>query len=117
MSGPVRRFARIPESVLCDPELSHVDGRVYGAASYHCIGGNNVTLRQRRIAELAHVDRRTARRSLTNLARHGHISVSVVKLLKRTVYQLNSPIFVEEKSPALGGEERPILGVVERPRI
>src|SRR5262249_46716593 len=97
--------------------LSHVDVRVYGALSYHCIGGNIVTVGQRRIAELAHIDRRTVRRSLAKLAKRGHISVSVTKLLKRTVYQLNSAIFLQDQQPQLGGEERPILGVVERPRI
>jgi hypothetical protein len=83
----------------------------------HAYGGNIVSIGQRRIAELAHVDRRSARRSLESLARRGHISTALTKLLRRSVFQLNSPVFVQEPGDQLGGEMRPVLGVVARPRI
>lgn len=111
------RHVRIPTEVLTSAELSHTDVRVFGALAMHAIGGNIVTIGQRRLAELARVDRRTIRKSLKVLAKQGHISTAITKLLKRNVYCLHSPIYLPDSSAQLGGEERPMLGVEKRPRI
>lgn len=117
MKPPATRYARTPDSVLSDPELSHADVRVFGALSMHAFGGNIVSIGQRRLAEIARVDRRSVRRSLEALARQGHISTAITTLLKRSVYQLHSPIFLQDSVSASGVETRPIMGVETRPRI
>ncbi len=111
------QYARIPVSVLLDPALTLADKHVFAIMSMHVFEGNIACVGQRRLAELAKMDRRSLRRSLTALAKQGHISISVVKLQRRAVYQLNSTIFTAHASAQLGVPERPQLGVVQRPRI
>lgn len=112
-----RRFARIPESVLLDSELSPGDVKAYAVLSMHVYEGNICCIGQRRIAEMAGVNRRTLRRQLTSLAKRGHISTSIVHLKRRNVYQLNSPVFGQLAAVELGIGLRPDVGIVSRPRI
>jgi hypothetical protein len=112
-----RRFARIPESVLLDKNLSPRSILVYAVLSMHVFEGNIACLGQRRIAELAHIDRRRVRESLDSLAKFGHIATAITKLKLRAVYQLNSPIFGQFADHRLGGETGPVVGVRTGPRI
>jgi hypothetical protein len=120
--GPFRSplYARVPDNVLFDPELTLSDLRVYGAMAIQCRKTNLVHIGQRLLADLAHVDRRTLRRSLENLGRRGHISRAIPMLSRRAVYQLNSPVFLATidlpTHGSLGAAQRPLLGASERPR-
>ncbi|MCP4899761.1 MAG: helix-turn-helix domain-containing protein [bacterium] len=92
------RFSRVPIEILEDRTLNHSDLRVYAILSLHAIRTNLVWVGQRRIAELASMNRRHVRRSLEKLARAGHISVSIHRITRRHVFQLNSPVFLEERA-------------------
>ena len=107
------KFARIPANVATDPKLSSTDIRVYSILSLHALHTNIVFVGQRRLAELAHINRRTLRSSLNNLARGGHISRSIHTLGQRAVYLLKSDIFKSK----VGTESRPLVGTHSRPRI
>jgi len=109
-------FARIPENVLFDQELTLNDLRVYGAMALYCRQTNLIHIGQRKLSEFAHMDRRSLRRSLENLGRRGHISRAITLLAKRTVYQLNSPVFLATADQRLGAPQRPLLGAAQRPR-
>ena len=87
------KFARVPENVLADTTLTHRDIRAYAAISLHAINKRIVHVGQRRLAELAQMDRRALRICLENLGKAGHISTSTHKLGRRGVYRLNSDIF------------------------
>lgn len=115
------RFSRVPEDVLTSPNLCATDIRVYAAMSLHVYDGNVVAVGQRRLAKVACVDRRTLRRSLTNLARGGFICVAVKPLGRRSAFVLNSTVFGDSfrlrEDGELGGEKRPLVGGEKRPRL
>ena len=91
------RFARIPHEILTDPKLTPSDIRVYATLSLHAVKTNLVWVSQRKLALLAHMDRRTVRRSLSKLASRGYISSSIYHSKRRTIVQLNSPLFIDER--------------------
>lgn len=110
------RFARTPENVLLDPFLSHLEVRIYGIMALHCIGTNILMMGQRKLAQLAHVDRRNLSRYLDKLAARGHISRAIGRISRRTVYQLNSSVFLS----TVKDEGRSIfsrMGVVDTPSV
>lgn len=110
------RFARLPEAVLLDPALKLEDLKVYAILALHVFSTNLVWIGQRRISELADMDRRNVRRSLVRLAQTGHISCAVSTLGKRNVLQLNSKIF-GGNSEGLGAQEHPLVGAPQHPRL
>jgi hypothetical protein len=111
------QYARVPKSVLYDQELTPHDIKAYSILSMHVFEGNICSIGQRRLSELANMDRRDIRKHLNNLAARGHIATSIFKLKGRHVYQLNSPIFGQFADGKVGGPERPQVGGPERPRI
>lgn len=113
-------FARIPAEVLFDRELSRNDLQVYGTMALECMRTNLFSLGQVQLARLAQVDRRTLRRCLESLGRRGHISRAIGRLSRRTVYQLNSPVFLANSDASLwarnGAPVRPSNGAPVRQR-
>lgn len=109
------RFARIPMEVLNDSELTHADRTVYAHLAASVFQGNIACVGQRLLAQLCHMDRRTLRERLDNIARRGHISRAIGRLSGRAVYQLNSPVFLQD-CEQVGVVSRPQVGVVSRPR-
>ena len=99
------RFARIPEEVLSDPKLSSNDIRVYAALALHVFDGSIAALGQRQLSELTNLPRMEVRDSLNALATAGHISVAVAKLSRRSVFQLNHPVFHQKAALALSQPE------------
>lgn len=90
-----RAFIRVPMVVFNDRSLGLVDLRVYLAIAIHARGGNIVSVGQRRLAEIAGVERRNLGRHLKKLAKQGHISTSFTALRMRSIFQLNSQVFGE----------------------
>lgn len=89
------RFARVPASVLEDHALTHTDIRVFASMAKYCVDTDLVYIGQRKLATEARVHRTSLRRSLRRLAKRGHISCSVYTATrKRTIYRLNSPVFL-----------------------
>jgi len=88
------RFARIPASVYKDKSLTITDFRVYCQMATLCINTNIVSIGQRKLSEIAGFDRRNLRRSLESLGAKGHISRAINPISNRTVYQLNSTVFL-----------------------
>src|SRR3954463_9980393 len=71
-------YGRTPEEVFVDRQLSYCDKVVYGFISM--VGrGNRASVGERRIAGQLGMDRRSVRRSITNLVARGHL-----ELLPRT---------------------------------
>ena len=99
---PSPRFARIPETLLNDPALTLTDLKVFGQMAMLCIDTNIVTIGQRRLAELTRLEKRNLVRSLDNLAKLGYVSRAIGFLSGRTVYQLNSPIFLATAEKSTG---------------
>lgn len=87
-------FSMIPESVLIDPKLQHLDIRVYGMLA--CARrGSTVTLGQRQIAERLHVKRRSLTRAIARLIEANHLKLSTPTASgHRARYELTSPLFV-----------------------
>lgn len=110
------RFAKIPETILTSPFLTPADRHVYAILALQVFNTNIVNIGQRRLAKLCAMDRRTVRRSLERLAKLGHISTAIGRLSGRTVYQLNSPVFLGEAEQRVGVVLRPQVGVPLRPR-
>ena len=115
------RFARIPYEILTDPRLNPTDIRIYAALSLHAIKTNLVWVSQRNLASLTHMDRRTIRKSLKKLASRGYLSSSVHRSKNRTIIQLNSPLFIDERMArefGWGKTKKPaLLQVVNRPQV
>jgi hypothetical protein len=124
MIGPPKQFARIPYEVLYDPEITGADLKVYGTMALQCRKTNLVHIGQRLLAKLSHMNRRTLRSVLDHLAKRGHISRALTRLDRRTVYQLNSEVFLATCEPEnrivndsqYGGSTRPTSGGSTRPR-
>lgn len=107
------RFARVPESVFLDKRLTRNDLLVYSAIAAHCFRTNLYQFGQRRLSLYLSLSRRSIRRSLEKLARSGHISTAISKLGGRSVYQLNSPVFLvtdERFTPQSGRYTAPTTG-------
>ena len=96
-----KRFARIPVTVLDDEQLTPTDKLVYARLALLCWGGNIALVSQRSLSKAAHMDRRNLKRSLDNLARRGHISRAVGRMSRKTVFQLNSPVFLADADQRL----------------
>lgn len=88
------RFARLPEEVFDDPELTRADLRVYCRMASHCINTNIFQFGQRWLSQELGMDRRNVVRSLNKLASRGHISTAIGYFSGRRVYQINSQIFL-----------------------
>ncbi len=87
------RFARIPYELLTNHCLNANDVRVFGILAATAQHTNIAAIGQRRLSDLAQMNRRTIRNSLEALARQGYISKSIFKLGGRSVYQLNHALF------------------------
>jgi hypothetical protein len=87
-------FSMIPEAVLVDSRLQHIDIRVYGILA--CARrGNIVALGQRRMAERLHVKRRTLTRAIARLIEFEHLKLAMpMKSGMRARYELTSALFV-----------------------
>lgn len=116
-SGMSNRFARIPIDILTNEYLTGSDLRVFGVLAASARQTNIATIGQRLLATMCKMDRRSVRRSLSQLAKHGYISTSIFTMNRRSVYQINHPIFAPGFVDQLGAPQHPVLGAPVRPRI
>lgn len=69
------RFAPIPEDLLCDPDLSGTDIRVYGVLMRHGLDPASCYPSVARIAEMCNASESTVRRSISALETAGWVEV------------------------------------------
>jgi hypothetical protein len=86
------KYARIPDSVLRDAELSPAARCVYGALARHVYQGSTLNIGQRRLAHFVGMNVGTVNRSLHALEERSHITI-VGEGKVRRVYHLNSFVF------------------------
>jgi DNA-binding MarR family transcriptional regulator len=86
------KYARIPDSVLCDAELSPAARCVYCALARHVYQGSTVNRGQRYLAAFVRMNIGTVNRALHALEERGHITI-IGKGKARRLYHLTSPVF------------------------
>lgn len=95
-------YARVPDSVADDPEISPDDERVYRVLSRRVYQGTIAQIGIRRIAKLARLHKDTVAASLRKLRERGHIEVRGEGNARR-LYHLRSDLFGQKQ--AAGVEE------------
>lgn len=91
------RYARLPLSVLRDPELSPVARIVYCELALWVFQGATCSLGQRAIAERLGLARNTVADGLEQLEQRGHIEFNRSSHGRRAMYILTSPVFSQKQ--------------------
>ncbi len=94
--GEAEKYARLPDSVLCDHGLSVTARCVYGVLARYAYQGTTVTIGQRRIAMLLGVHVETVNVAIHELEDRQHISIRG-KGRTRRVYHLWSSVFGQKQ--------------------
>jgi hypothetical protein len=84
----IEKYARVPDSVLFDHELSLAARSVYGVLARHTFQGTTVNMGQRRIAKLLGTHTETVNLALHELEQRKHICIRGVG--KATISALRS---------------------------
>jgi len=109
----VEKYARTPDSVLFDTDLSITARCVYGVLARHAFQGTTARIGQRRIANLLGVHVGTVNRSLHELEGHEHISIRGSGKGRR-IYHLHSLVFGQKQR---AGIEEVISSPGRTPRL
>ena len=94
--GDAEKYARLPESVLFDRELSVTARCVYGVLARYAFQGTAVRIGQRRIAGLLGVHQETVNLALHELESSEHISIRGAGKNRRS-YHLHSLVFGQKQ--------------------
>lgn len=94
----------VPCEVLADSRLSAGTVRVYAIISYYR-QGSHASIGQRKLAEVAGMDRRSLRKHLKTLSEAGHLVFNTDRR-ERSIYKLTSDLF--NKPVALTSKEEPV---------
>jgi hypothetical protein len=89
---PAEKYARLPDSVLCDSRLSATARCVYGVLARYAYQGTTVKIGQRRIARLLGVHVETVNLAVHELEGRGHIAIRGAGKA-RHIYHLWSSVF------------------------
>jgi CRP-like cAMP-binding protein len=90
------KYARLPESVLFDRELSLTARCVYGVLARYAFQGTAVRIGQRRIANLLGLHQETVNLALHQLETSDHISIRGNGKDRRS-YHLHSSVFGQKQ--------------------
>ncbi len=91
------RYARLPVSVLRDPDLSPAARIVYCELALWVFQGATCSLGQRAIAERLGLARNTVADGLEQLEQRGHIELNRSSHGRRAMYILTSPAFGQKQ--------------------
>jgi len=97
VSYGVKRYGRIPTTVLMDSELSSDAARVFGMLMADTFEGNVATMGMRKIAQLLSVSPATIMRRIHELEARGHIKKAKCENGKRAFYMATSPVFGQKQ--------------------
>jgi len=111
--GCAEKYARTPDSVLLDRELSMTARCVYAVLARHVFQGTTVNIGQRRIAGLLGVHVGTVTRALHELEERKHISIRGCGNGRR-IYHLRSAVFGKKQR---AGFEEVISSPSRTPRL
>jgi hypothetical protein len=93
---PVEKYARLPDSVLCDRRLSVTARCVYAVLARYAYQGTTVKIGQRRIAELLGVHVETVNGAIHELEGCQHIAIRGDGKTRR-IYHLWSSVFGQKQ--------------------
>jgi hypothetical protein len=111
--GNTERYARIPDSVLFDGDLSSAGRCVYAVLARHAFQGTTVRIGQRRIGNLLGVHVETVNVALHELQERKHIVIRGSGKSRR-VYHLCSSVFGQKQR---AGIEEVISSPSRTPRL
>ena len=90
------KYARVPDSVLFDSELSSSARSVYGVLARYTYQGTTVRIGQRRIARLLGIHQETVNNGLREFEGRKHIAIRGNGKARR-FYHLYSPVFGQKQ--------------------
>ena len=94
--GDAEKYARVPDSVLCDHGLSVTARCVYSVLARYAYQGTTVRIGQRRIARLLGVHVETVNVAIHELEDREHIAIRG-KGKTRRIYHLRSSVFGQKQ--------------------
>ena len=94
--GAMEKYARLPDSVLCDHRLSVTARCVYGALARYAYQGTTVRIGQRRIASLLGIHVETVNMAIHELEECRHIAIRGAGKVRR-IYHLSSSVFGQKQ--------------------
>jgi hypothetical protein len=109
----LEKYARVPDSVLCDTSLSAAARCVYGLLARYAYQGTTVRIGQRRIANLLGLHLDTVNVAIHELERRRHIAISGAGNTRR-IYHLRSSVFGQKQR---AGTEEVISSPSGLPRL
>lgn len=117
---PVEKYARVPDSVLCDAALSPAARCVYGMLARFAYQGTTVRIGQRRISKLLGIHIETVNVAIHELERRRHIAIRGAGNTRR-IYHLWSSVFGKKQRAGIeevigSPSEVPRLGSTRVPR-
>jgi Helix-turn-helix domain len=107
------RYARLPDSVLCDHRLSVTARCVYGVLARYAYQGTTVKIGQRRIARLLGIHVETVNLAIHELEDRLHIAIRGAGKARR-IYHLHSSVFGQKQG---AGFEEVISSPSRTPRL
>ena len=111
--GDAEKYARLPESVLFDHDLSVAARCVYGVLARYAFQGTTVRMGQRRISKLLGLHVETVNVALHHLEANGHIAIRGNGKDRRS-YHLHSSVFGQKQR---AGIEEVISSPSRTPRL
>jgi len=111
--GGAEKYARLPDSVLCDHHLSVTARCVYGVLARYAYQGTTVKIGQRRIARHLGIHVETVNLAIHELEDRRHIAIRGLGKARRT-YHLRSSVFGQKQR---AGIEEVISSPSRTPRL
>ena len=111
--GNAEKYARLPDSVLCDHRLSVTARCVYGVLARYAYQGTTVKIGQRRIAGLLGIHEETVNVAIHELEGRRHIAIRGTGKARR-IYHLASSVFGQKQR---AGIEEVISSPSRTPRL
>ena len=113
VQSDAEKYARLPDSVLCDKGLSVTARCVYGVLARYAYQGTTVKIGQRRIARLLGVHLETVNVAIHELDERRHIAIRGTGKARR-IYHLTSSVFGQKQR---AGIEEVISSPSRTPRL
>lgn len=113
VQSDAEKYARLPDSVLCDQRLSVTARCVYGVLARYAYQGTTVKIGQRRIARLLGVHLETVNLAIHELEERRHIAIRGTGKARR-IYHLTSSVFGQKQR---AGIEEVISSPSRTPRL